>query len=107
MNGDSLLDATGGKSVVVGAAIDMDCLAGDEAAILAHQEQAGGGDLVDAALPAERDAGGVRQMALIPLRMIAPRIGAARRNGINPDVMRRKLGGEPAGHADQPHLRCR
>jgi hypothetical protein len=38
MNGDILLDATGCKSVVVGAAIDVDCLAGDEAAILADQE---------------------------------------------------------------------
>jgi hypothetical protein len=40
------------------AAIDVNRLAGDEPAILADQEQAGGGDLVDDALPAERDADG-------------------------------------------------
>ena len=68
MNDDILLDAPGCKSVVVVAAIDVDCLAGDEAAILADQEQAGGGDLVDAALPAKRDTGGVRQMTLVPRR---------------------------------------
>ena len=68
MNDDILLDAPGCKSVVVGAAIDVDCLAGDEAAILGGQEQAGGGDLVDAALPAKRDTGGVRQMTLVPRR---------------------------------------
>jgi len=107
MRGDSLLDAVSCKSVIVRAAIDMDRLAGDEAAILADEEQAGRGDLVDAALPAERDAVGVRQAILIPLRMVAPRIDAARRNDINPDVMRRELGGEPAGHADQAHLCCR
>jgi hypothetical protein len=50
------------------AAIDVKRLAGDEPAILADQEQAGGGDLVDGALPAERDADGVRQAAVIPLR---------------------------------------
>jgi hypothetical protein len=48
------------------AAIDVNRLAGDEPAILADQEQAGGGDLVDGALPAERDADGVRQAAVIP-----------------------------------------
>ena len=50
------------------AAIDVNRLAGDEAAILADQGQAGGGDLVDRALPAERDTDGVRQAAVIPLR---------------------------------------
>jgi hypothetical protein len=35
MSGDSLLDAVSYKSVIVRAAIDVDRLAGDEAAILA------------------------------------------------------------------------
>ena len=56
------------KSVIVCTAIDVDRLSGDEAGILTDQEQAGGGDLVDGALPAERDADGVRQAAVIPLR---------------------------------------
>ena len=53
------------------AAIDVDRLAGDEAGILTDQEQTGRGNLVDAALPAERDASGVRQATLIILRMVA------------------------------------
>jgi hypothetical protein len=36
--------------VIRGAAVDVDRLAGDEAAIVADQEEAGGGDLVDLAL---------------------------------------------------------
>jgi hypothetical protein len=36
MSGDSLLDAVSCKSVIVRAAIDVDRLAGDEAAILAN-----------------------------------------------------------------------
>ena len=106
MSGDSPLDAVSCKSVIVRAAIDVDRLAGDEAAILADQEEAGRGDLVDVALPAEGHAGGVRQPAMIPFGIVAPRIDAARRHDINPDVMRREFGGEPARHADQPHL-CR
>ena len=43
--------------VMVGAAADVDRRAGDEAAVVAEKEQAGGGDLVDMPLPAERDAG--------------------------------------------------
>jgi len=58
------------KSVIVCTAIDVDRLSGDEAGILTDQEQAGRGDLVDGALPAERDADGVRQPAVIPLRML-------------------------------------
>src|SRR5277367_5158528 len=88
------------KSVIVRAAIDVDCLAGDEAAILADKEQAGSGDLVNAALPAERNAGGARQATLIPLRIVAPRIDASGRYDIDPDVMRREFRGEPARHAD-------
>jgi hypothetical protein len=59
------------------AAIDVDRLSGDEAGILTDQEQAGRRNLVDAALPPERDAGGVRQVTLIPLRIVASRIDAA------------------------------
>ena len=84
------------KLIIVCAAIDVDRLSGDEAGILTDQEQAGRGNLVDAALPPERDAGGVRQVTLIPLRIVAPRIDAARRNDVNPDVMGSKLRGEPA-----------
>src|SRR4029077_2039903 len=76
------------------AAIDVDRLAGDEPAILADQEQAGGGDLVDGALSAERDADGVRQAAVIPLRMVAPRIDAAGRDDGDPDVVPSTFRGE-------------
>ena len=77
------------------AAIDVNRLAGDEPAILADQEQAGGGDLVDGALPTERDADGVRQAAVIPLRMVAPRIDAAGRDDVNPDVLRSEFQASP------------
>lgn len=43
------------------AAIDVDRLSGDEAGILTDEEQAGRGNLVDVALPADQDAGSVRQ----------------------------------------------
>ena len=41
---------------VAGIGLDIE-QAGDEAAVVAEKEQAGGGDLVDMPLPAERDAG--------------------------------------------------
>src|SRR4029077_2707637 len=80
---------------------------GDEAGILTDQEQAGRGNLVDAALPPERDAGGVRQVTLIPLRIVASRIDAAWRHDVNADVMGSEFRGEPARHADKPHIPCR
>src|SRR5215472_9147620 len=95
------------KSVIVCAAIDVDRLSGDEAGILTDEEQTGRGNLVDLALPPERDAGGVWQVTLIPLRIVASRIDTARRNDVNADVMRSEFRGEPARHADQPHLRRR
>src|SRR5215813_4975683 len=108
-SGDPDYVAQGGdrKSVIVCAAIDVDRLSGDEAGIFTDQEQAGRGNLVDAALPPKRDPGGVRQVTLIPLRVVASRIDAARRNDVNADVMGSEFRGEPARHADQPHLRRR
>jgi len=91
----------------VRAAIDVDRLAGEEAAILADEEQARRGDLVDLAFPVERDSGGVRQATVIPFGMVAPRIDAARRDDIDPNVPRCEFGGEPARQADQAHLRRR
>ena len=41
------LHTVSGKSVIVRTSIDVDCPAGDEAAVLADEEQAGRGDLVD------------------------------------------------------------
>src|SRR5215472_10932411 len=95
------------KSVVVCAAIDVDRLSGDETGILTDQKQAGRSNLVDMPLPPERDAGGVWQATLIPLRMVAPRIDAARRNDVDPNIMGSEFRGEPARHADQSHLRRR
>ena len=85
----------------------MDRLPGNEAAILADQEQASRGDLVDMPLAAERNTAGVRHMAAIPFGVVAPGIDAAGRDHIDADVVRGELGGEPARHADQPHLRRR
>src|SRR5207247_2521757 len=44
---------------------------------------------------------------LIPLWIVSSRIDAARRNDVNADVMGSEFRGEPARHADQPHLRRR
>src|SRR5215467_12632125 len=82
-----------GKSVVVCATIDVDRLSGDEASILTDKEQAGRGNLIDGALPAQRDAGGVRQVTSIPFWVVAPCVDAAGRNDINSDVMGGKFRG--------------
>src|SRR5579884_84580 len=95
------------RSIVRGAAVDVDGLAGDEAAVLADEEQAGGGDLLDGALAAERDAGGVGDAAVVPLRVVAPCVDAAGRDDVDADVVRRELRGEAARQPDQPHLRRR
>src|ERR1700722_17755472 len=84
------------SSVVAGAAVDVNRLTGDEAAIVADEKQAGGGGLVDGALAAQRDARGVRSAFGIPFRIVAPRVDAARRDDIDPDIMGRKLRGEAA-----------
>src|SRR6266849_4310637 len=74
-------------SVIAGAAVDVDRLAGDEAAIVADQEQAGGGDLVDMPLASQGNAGGARRPPLIPLGIVAPCVDAARRDHVDPDVV--------------------
>src|SRR4029079_19580155 len=66
--------------IIRGAAVDVDRLAGDEAAVVADQEQAGGGDLVDMPLPRERDAAGVRLVVAVPFGIVAPRVDAAGRD---------------------------
>src|SRR6516165_5141952 len=67
----------GRGSVIVGTAVDVDRLAGDEAAVVADQKEAGGGDFVDMTLPAERDTGRIRHAALIPFGVVPPCIDAA------------------------------
>src|SRR5262245_15174538 len=74
-------------SIVMGAAVDVDGLAGDEAAVVADQEQAGRRDLVDMSLPGERNAGGIRHAPLIPLGVVAPGIDAAGRDDVGSDVV--------------------
>jgi hypothetical protein len=64
-------------SVVSRAAVDVNGLAGDEAAIVADQKEAGGGDLVHLPLTAQWNPGGARHTPLIPLGIVAPGIDAA------------------------------
>src|SRR6476619_5602452 len=73
------LSRCGRSSVVVGAAVDVDGLARNEAAVLANQKQTGRGDLVDMALTPERDALGVWQPVAVPLRIVAACVDAAGR----------------------------
>src|ERR1700730_4820572 len=95
----------GQGSVIAGAAIDVDRLAGNEAAIVADQEQAGRGDLVDMPLASQGNAGGARRPPLVPLGVVAPCVDASRRDDVDPDVVLREFAGERPRHADQPHLR--
>src|SRR5271155_4025882 len=82
-------------SIIPGAPVDMDGLAGDEPAVIANQEQAGRGDLVDLPLSPKRDTGGVGRAIAIPFGIVAPGVDTARRNDIYPNVVRREFGGEP------------
>src|SRR5215469_4730859 len=91
-------------SVVCRAAVDVDGLPGDEAAVVADQKQAGGGDLVDLALAPERDAGGARRAAVIPFWVGSRCVDAARRDDIDADIVRGEFGGEAARQPDQAHL---
>src|ERR1051326_9076507 len=94
-------------SIIPRSAVHMDRLACDEAAIVTDQEQTGRGDLLHLALAAQRNPRRVRRPALIPFRIVAPCIDAARRNDVHPDVVRRELAGQSASKAHQPHLRRR
>src|SRR5215472_2507165 len=76
------------SSVIVGAAVDVDRLAGDEAAVVADEKEASGGDLVDMPLPAERDAGRIRHTALVPFGVVPPGIDAAGGHHIGANVVR-------------------
>src|SRR5215472_12586008 len=94
-------------SVKPDAAVDVDGLAGDEAAVVADQKQAGRGDFVDMALPAERNAGGIGHAAMIPLGIVPPGVDAAGRHDVGADVLPGVFGGERSRQPDQAHLRRR
>src|SRR5437870_1979300 len=91
-------------SVIPGAAVDVDRLAGDEAAIVTDEEQAGGGDFVDMPLAAQRDAGGAGHSPLIPFRVVPPGVDAARGHHIDPDVLPGEFRGQRPRQPDQAHL---
>src|SRR5689334_18752303 len=95
------------SSVIPGAAVDVDGLAGDEATVVADKKEAGGGDLVHLALTAQGDAGGARRMPLIPFGIVPPCVDAAGGDHVGPNVVRGELGGQPSRQPDQPHLRRR
>src|SRR5207244_2094369 len=86
--------ATATSSIARGAAIDVDRLAGDEAAIVTHQKQAGGGDLVHLPLAAQGNTGGARHTPLIPFGIGSAGIDAAGADHIDPDVLRGEFGGQ-------------
>ena len=69
--------ANASASVVASAAVDVDGLAGDEAAVVADQKEAGGGDLVHVPLTTQWNAGGARHTPLVPLGIVATSIDAA------------------------------
>src|SRR5215472_7582161 len=93
-------------SVKPDAAVDVDGLAGDEAAVVADQKQAGGGDL-DGSLAAERDARRIRHASMIPFGVVPSGVDAAGRDDVGADVLSGIFGGERPRHPDQPHLRRR
>ena len=85
----------------------MNRLAGDEAAVVADEEQARRGNFIDRSLTPERNARRARRPALVPLGIGARRVDAARRDHIDPDVVRGELGREPSRQPHQTHLRRR
>src|SRR5437763_11458678 len=94
-------------SIVARATVDVDRLAGDEAAVVADQEEAGGGDLVDVPLTAQWNAGGARHPPLVPLGIIPAGIDAARGDHVGPDVLGGELGGQGSRQPHETHLRGR
>src|SRR5438270_4913468 len=94
-------------SVVPRAAVDVDRLAGDEAAVVADQKEAGGGDLVDVPLTAQWNAGGARHPPLVPLGIIPAGVDAAGRDHVGPDVLSGELAGQGSRQPHETHLRGR
>src|SRR5437763_6692148 len=94
-------------SIVARATVDVDRLAGDEAAVVADQEEAGGGDLVDMPLTAQWNADGARHPPLVPLGIIPASIDAAGGDHVGPDVLGGELGGQGSRQPDQAHFRRR
>src|SRR5215472_16684713 len=92
------------SSVIVSAAVDVNRLAGDEAAVVADEKEAGGGDFVDMPLPTERDASRARHTSLVPFGIVPPCIDAAGGHHIGANIMRGEFRGERPRHADQTHL---
>ena len=92
----------GARSVVGHAAVRVDGLAGDEAAVVGDQEQTGGGDLIHRALAPQGNAGGARRAALVPLGIGARGVDAARRDHVDPDVLRGELGARPRASPTSP-----
>src|SRR2546422_152455 len=92
-------------SVVSDPAVDVNGLAGDEPGVVADEEQARCSDFIDGALPPKRNARGARRSSLIPLGIRTSGVDTARRDHVDPDVVRRELGGETPRQAHQAHLR--
>src|SRR5438445_8018639 len=107
MDGPSYPVLAGRGSVESRAAVDVDRLAGDEAAVVADQEQAGGGDLVDMPLTAQGNPGGARHMAAIPFGIVSPGIDAAGGDDVGADIVRGEFDGERTREPDQTHFRRR
>src|SRR5271163_4809695 len=80
------------SSVVARAAVDVDGLAGDEAAVVADQKEAGGGDLVHMPLTAQWNPGGARHPPLIPFGIVPPGVDAAGGDHVGADVLGGELG---------------
>src|SRR5438132_5911643 len=107
MDGPSYPVLAGRGSVEPGAAVDVDGLAGDEAAAVADQKQAGRRDFVDMPLTAQGNPGGARRMATIPFGIVSPGIDAAGRDDVGADILRGEFDGERTREPDQTHFRRR
>src|SRR3989442_9146248 len=92
-------------SVVRDSAVDVDRLAGDEAAVVTDEEQAGGGDFLDRPLTSEGNARGVRHLSLVPRGIGSRGVDRPRRDDVDADVLRGELGSEAPRQPHEPHLR--
>src|SRR6266404_5483168 len=107
MDGPSYPVLAGRGSVESRAAVDVDGLAGDEAAVVADQEQAGGSDFVDMPLAPQGNPDGAGHMAAIPLGIVSPGIDAAGGDDVGADIVRGEFDGERTREPDQAHFRRR
>lgn len=79
----------------------MKCLSGNEIAVVTDQEQICGGDLLHCPLTPQGNADGALHVRAVPFRIIPPGVDDARRDQVDPDIVRRR---SPTAKAEMVEL---